>query len=84
MYVLCKKCGSRIEVANRPSGFTQTSNVKMKGNVNVEGGKISFGRGGSISFGPGGSLSFGGPVPSEFTCMECGHTDVYNPEEILK
>lgn len=51
-------------------------------NLTVEGGGISFGPGGSISFGPGGSISFGKPVPSEFTCMECGHEDKYTAEEI--
>lgn len=82
MYVSCKKCKARIEVAGRPKGSTSTSNVHLQGNVRVEGGRISFGPGGSISFGPGGFISFGKPVPSEFTCIQCGHTDEYSPEEI--
>lgn len=84
MHVICKKCGFRINVASRPQGSTQTSNVRLRGNVRVEGGKISFGRGGSIAFRPGGSISFGKPGPSEFVCMECGHADTYLPEEILE
>lgn len=84
MHVICKKCGSKIRVASRPKGSTQTSNVQLRGNVRVEGSRISFGRGGSISFRPGGSIGFGKPKPSEFVCMECGHTDTYLPEEILE
>lgn len=82
MHVVCKNCGSKIQVAGRPRGSTQTSNVRLSGNVHVEGGGISFGPGGSISFGPGGSIGFGPPVKSEFTCMECGHKDTYASDEI--
>jgi|Deesub1362A_J573_1020465.scaffolds.fasta_scaffold01440_9 hypothetical protein len=84
MHVICKKCGSRIEVARRPRGSTQTCNVQLQGNVRLEGGGISFGPGGSISFRPGGLISFGKPRASEFVCIECGHTDTYLPEEILE
>jgi len=84
MHVICKKCGSKISVASHPKGSTQTSNVKLRGNVRVEGSSISFGRGGSISFRPGGSIGFGKPKPSEFVCVECGHADTYLPEEILE
>ena len=83
MHVNCRKCGARIEVAGRPKGSTRTSNVRLQGNVRVEGGGISFGPGGSVSFGPGGSIGFGKPVASEFTCMECGHTDKYSADEII-
>jgi hypothetical protein len=55
----------------------------MSGNVQVEGGKISFGPGGSISFGRGGSVGFGKPVESQFVCVECGHTDSYLPQDIV-
>lgn len=82
MYANCKKCGAKIQVAGRTKGSTQTSNVRLQGNVRVEGGAISFGPGGSISFGPGGSISFGGPVPSQFTCIECGHSDKYTSDDI--
>ena len=82
MYVTCKKCGSRIEVSGRPEGSTQTSNVRLEGDVRVEGGRISFGPGGKISFGPGGAVGFGKPQPSEFVCIECGHADSYMPDEI--
>jgi len=84
MYVICKKYSSKINVASRPKGSTQTSNTRLRGNVRVEGSKISFGPGGSISFRQGGSISFGKPRPSEFVCSECGHTDTYLPEEILE
>jgi len=82
MYVVCKKCGSKIEVASRPKGSTQTKNVRLQGNVKVEGGGISFGPGGGIAFGPGGSIGFGKPIPSNFVCMECGHNDTYLAEDI--
>lgn len=83
MHVICKKCGSKINVAGRPKGSTQTSNIRLQGNVRVEGGGISFGPGGSISFSPGGSIGFGKPKPSTFVCTECGQSDTYLPEEIL-
>ena len=82
MHVVCKNCGSHITVSGRPKGSTQTSNVRLSGNVHVEGGAINFGRGGSISFGRGGSISFGKPISSTFVCTECGHTDAYLPEDI--
>jgi len=83
MHVICKKCGLQINVANRPRGSTKTSGVQLQGNVRVEGGGLSFGPGGSISFKPGGSIGFGKPGPSQFVCMECGHTDTYSPEDII-
>ena len=84
MYVLCKNCGAKIAVAGKPDGSTRISGVRVKGNVNVSGGKISFGPGGNISFGPGGSVGFGSPVSSEFVCLECGHVDEYHPDDFVE
>lgn len=82
MHVICKRCGSQILVANKPSGSTQLKNAKTGGNVNISGGSIGFAPGGSISLGPGGSISFGAPTPSNFICISCGHTDEYTADEI--
>jgi hypothetical protein len=79
MHVTCKKCGADIAVAGRPSGSTQIQDVRLEGNVRVEGGRISFGPGGRIVFGEGGSIGFGEPTPSQFVCLECGHADRYVP-----
>ena len=72
MHVICKNCGKRISVASKPSGHTTMSNVRTEGNVNVDGGKISFGPGGKLSFGPGGKVGFGPAPKSTFVCMSCG------------
>jgi len=82
MHVICKKCGTKIEVTGRPKGSTSLSNIQVKGNVHVGGGGIGFGTGGSISFGPGGGIGFGGPQKSTFSCMACGATAEYEPNEI--
>lgn len=58
MYVDCKRCGAKIQVAGRPRGSTRTSNVRFEGNVRVEGGGIGFGPGGRVSFSKGGSIGF--------------------------
>lgn len=81
-YVICKKCGEKINV-RRPSGRTQLNNVKTNG-VDIEGGKISFKPGGSISFGSGGSMSFG-PPPEKIRvrCPYCDSEDEYSLSEIL-
>ena len=84
MYVLCKKCKTKINVSEKPGGSTNVSGVQVKGNVQIEGGQISFGPGGSISFGPGGSIDFGPPVTSEFVCPECGHVDKYQPDDFVE
>lgn len=82
MYVSCKKCGNKVAVAGRPTGSTSVKNVQVQGNVNVGGGGISLGPGGSISFRPGGSIGFGGPQKSTFSCMACGTSAEYAPDEI--
>lgn len=83
MYVICKKCGAKIAVANRPSGFTRTSGTRFEGNVRLEGGRISFGPGGGkLIFDDSGVLGFGPPIASEFSCVDCGHVDSYHAEEI--
>lgn len=83
MHVACKNCGNKIAVAGRPSGTTSLHNVGVEGDVNVEGGKISFGPGdGKISFGPEGRVGLGPPVESQFSCLQCGTTADYAPEEI--
>lgn len=82
MHVLCKKCGSKIAVADRPTGTTSLKNVNAQGNVRVGGGGIGFGPGGSISFSPGGTIGFGEPQGSLFACFSCGTTASYAPEEI--
>ena len=82
MYVICKKCRSKIAVAGRPTGSTSVSNVQIRGNVHVDGGSIGFGPGGMISFGRGGAVGFGGRQESTFSCMACGTTSQYTPDEI--
>lgn len=82
MHVICKKCGAKIVVANRPRGSTRTSGIRLDGNLRVEGGGITFGPGAKLVFGPGGSVSFGPPAVSEFTCMDCGHGDSYSADDI--
>jgi len=85
MHVVCKSknCGAQIPIAGRPEGSTGLDNVRVQGNVNVSGGKVSFGPGGKVSFGPGGMIAFGPPKPSQFVCPECGHVDLYHPDEFL-
>ena len=82
MHVMCKKCGGKIAVAGRPKGSTALSKVQVTGNVTVGGGGIGFGPDGSISFGPGGSIGFGAPQKSAFSCMACGASAEYEPNEI--
>ncbi len=82
MHVLCKKCGSKISVAGRPTGSNSVSNVQLHGNVHVGDGAIRFGEGGKISFGPGGGISFGAAQNSTFSCMSCGSSAEYAPNEI--
>ena len=84
MFVLCKKCKAKIQVSGKPKGTTGVSGVRVKGNVNISGGQISFGPGGSISFGPGGGISLGPAQDSEFVCTECGHTDKYRPDDFIE
>lgn len=82
MHVFCKKCASKIVVADRPSGLTSLGNVQVKGNVHIEGGGIGFGPGGGIAFGPGGVVGFGPPAKSPFTCPRCRTTAEYGADEI--
>ena len=83
MHVVCKQCKEPIAVTRRPEGSTNLSNVDLSGDVNAEGGKISFRRGGKITFRKGGMLGFGKPQSSTFTCSSCGHTADYSIDEIL-
>jgi ribosomal protein S27E len=83
-HVKCKKCGARIEVASKPTGGTNVSNVRAFGPVNISGGSISFGPGGGIAFGEGGAIAFGPAPSSRFTCMECGQSNDYSADEITE
>ncbi len=82
MHVICKKCGTKIPVADRPSGSTSLSGVALRGRVSVQGGGIGLGEGGAILFGPGGSVGFGPPRSSAFSCSECGNSAEYGTDEI--
>ena len=82
MYVVCKKCGVRMQIPAWPSGSNSLSNVHVGGNVNVGNGGISFGPGGSISFGPGGMIGFGGPPNAQIPCGRCGGVDEYRRDEV--
>ncbi len=85
MHVICKNCQHRIPVAGRPTGSTSLNdNVRVEGDVQIDGGSIRFGPGGGISLGPGGSISFGPPKTSPFTCVNCGSTNEYETVEILE
>lgn len=84
MHVVCKNCQAQIQVIGRPEGSTGLDSLRVEGNVSVSGGKISFGPGGKISFGRGGKIGFGPPKPSQFVCPECGHVDVYHPDEFIE
>jgi hypothetical protein len=81
-HVICKICGERIAVANKPSGGTSLTNVQTTGPINISGGSISFGPGGGISFGPGGGIAFGPSPTSHFICPECAHSAEYAADEI--
>lgn len=81
MYVQCKKCAAKIEIANWPGGTNSLGNVHVGGNVRIGGGAIGFGPRGLISFGPGGSVGFGGPPDAQIRCGACGNTAEYKHDE---
>lgn len=82
MKVLCPKCGVTIPVSTRPAATTDVRGVNVTGNVNIEGGGISFGPGGAISFGPGGQIAFGGPSKAASTCLTCGEVFFYSADDV--
>ena len=78
MYVICRKCSSRIEMSHWPGTTSLSGEVDVSGNVDVGEGSISLGSGGQISFRSGGTLGLGSSRTTRLTCLSCKQTAEYS------